>query len=61
MLRQVRKHGRKKWKKDSEYHRRSIAEMTMFRLKVAVGDRVSVRKFDNQASELFIQMQSAQS
>ena len=53
-LRQIRKHGRKKWKKDSGHHRRSIAEMTMFRLKVTVGDRVSARKFDNQASELFI-------
>jgi transposase len=53
-LRQIRKHGRKKWKKDSGYHRRSIAETTMFRLKVTFGDRVSARKFDNQASELFI-------
>jgi hypothetical protein len=26
----------------------------MFRLNVTVGDRVSVSKFDNQASELFI-------
>ena len=53
-LRQIRKHGRKKWKKDTGYHRRSIAETTMFRLKVTGGDRVSARKFDNQASELFI-------
>jgi transposase len=53
-LRKIRKHGRKKWKKDAGYHRRSIAETTMFRLKVTFGDRVSARKFDNQASELFV-------
>lgn len=32
-LRYIRKHGRKKWKRDSHYHRRSLAETTMFRLK----------------------------
>lgn len=53
-LRHIRRHGRKKWKKDSKYHRRSIAETTMFRLKVTFGGGVSARKFDNQASELFI-------
>ncbi len=26
----IRKHGRKKWKRDSNYHRRSLAETTMF-------------------------------
>jgi Transposase DDE domain len=53
-LRPIRKHGRKKWKKDSNYHRRSMAETTMFRLKVTFGGGVSARKFENQASELFI-------
>nr|ELS32233.1 transposase IS4 family protein [Pseudanabaena biceps PCC 7429] len=32
-LRYIRKHGRKKWKRDSGYHRRSLAETTMFRFK----------------------------
>ena len=32
-FRYVRKHGRKKWKHDLGYHRRSLAETTMFRLK----------------------------
>jgi hypothetical protein len=53
-LRYIRRHGRKKWKQDSGYHRRSISETTMFRLKVTFGDRVSARKFENQASELLI-------
>jgi transposase len=53
-LRSIRKHGRKRWKRDSGYHRRSIAETTMFRLKTIFGGNLSARKFDNQAVELFI-------
>ena len=54
-LRYIRKHGRKKWKKDSQYHRRSLAETTMGRHKREFGGVVSSRTFDNQAVELFIQ------
>lgn len=54
-LRYIRKHGRKKWKRDSNYHRRSLAETTMFRLKTIFGGRVRSRKFDNQAVELLLQ------
>ncbi|HEY9620546.1 MAG TPA: IS5/IS1182 family transposase, partial [Crinalium sp.] len=36
------------------YHRRSLAETTMFRFKTIFGDRLSSRKFNNQAVELFI-------
>jgi transposase len=53
-LRSIRKHGRKRWKRDSGYHRRSIAETPMFRFKTIFGGNLSARKFDNQAVELFI-------
>jgi transposase len=53
-LRYIRKHGRKKWKRDANYHRRSLAETTMFRFKTIFGGNLSSRKFDNQAVELFI-------
>lgn len=53
-LRYIRKHGRKRWKQDYHYHRRSIAETTMFRLKIIFGGNLCARKFDNQAVELFI-------
>lgn len=53
-LRCIRKHGRKQWKRDSNYHRRSLAETTMFRFKTIFGGSLSARKFDNQAVELFI-------
>ena len=47
--------GRKGWKEESEYHRRSKAENTMFRLKTIFGGKISSREFENQAVELFIQ------
>jgi transposase len=53
-LRYIRKHGRKKWKRDANYHRRSLSETTMFRFKTIFGSRLSSRTFDNQAVELFI-------
>jgi hypothetical protein len=53
-LRSIRKHGRKRWKQDSGYHRRSIAETTMFRFKTIFGGNLSARQFGNQAVELFI-------
>ncbi|MEO1619544.1 MAG: IS5 family transposase [Cyanobacteria bacterium J06632_3] len=54
-LRAIRKHGRRGWKKKASYHRRSIAESTMFRLKVTFGGKVRSRLFDNQAVELLLQ------
>jgi hypothetical protein len=53
-LRHIRKHGRKQWKRDANYHRRSLAETTMFRFKAIFGGNLSSRKFENQAVELFI-------
>ena len=54
-LRYIRKYGRKQWKRDHDYHRRSLAETTMGRHKRAFGGVVSSRRFENQATELFIQ------
>jgi hypothetical protein len=54
-LRSIRKHGRKQWKQDSRYHRRSLAETAMFRHKTAFGGKVRSRKFENQATELLCQ------
>ena len=54
-LRKIRLVGRKKWKRLINYHRRSIAETTMFRLKTAFGGKVSSRKMDRQTNELKVQ------
>ncbi len=52
--RQIRKVGRKAWKRQSNYHRRSLVETTMFRFKTIFAGNLSSRNFDNQAVELFI-------
>jgi hypothetical protein len=54
-LRYIRKHGRKKWKRDCNCPRRSLAETTMFRLKAIFRGNLRSRKFDNQAAELLLQ------
>lgn len=53
-IRDIRKVGRKKWKQESGYHRRSLAETAIFRLKTIFGGELSPRKFDGQAVELFV-------
>ena len=53
-LRQIRKVGRKQWKQASNYHRRSLAETTMFRFKTIFGDRVQTRRIENQFKELLL-------
>jgi hypothetical protein len=53
-LRSIRKHGRKKWKEDAGYHRRSLAETTVFRYKVTFGDKLQSRTIENQFTEMFI-------
>lgn len=46
--------ARKKWKIESDYHTRSIAETTMFRYKIIFGDRLLSHNFDNQKTEMLI-------
>ena len=54
-LRRIRQVGRKRWKEESGYHRRSIAETTVFRLKTIFGGQLRRRHIDNQARETFLQ------
>lgn len=51
-LRRIRKVGRKKWKKESHYHRRSLVETAMMRVKKIFGSNLSSRRFQNQATEM---------
>lgn len=50
-LRRIRQIGRAAWKHECGYHRRSLAETTMFRLKTIFGDRVTARSFAGQAAQ----------
>ena len=53
-LRRIRKVGRKQWKRESDYHRRSLAETTVFRFKTIFVDRLQSRQIDNQFKELML-------
>ena len=50
-IRMIRKYGRKKWKRKVGYHRRSLAETTMFRYKTIFGGTLYSRTFDRQKTE----------
>lgn len=43
--------GKKAWKTHSGYHRRSLAETALFRLKTLFGERLSHRRFETQTTQ----------
>ena len=53
-IREIKKIGRKKWKEKHKYHRRSVSETAMYRLKTLLGDKLASREFQRQANEVFI-------
>lgn len=50
-VKRIEEIGRKEWKEEIGYHRRSLAETAMFRYKIIFGDKSSARTDDNQATE----------
>ena len=50
-IKQVRLLGRKAWKQQAGYHRRSLAETGMFRVKTLLGRRLSCHTLENQCVE----------
>ncbi len=50
-LRQIRRVGRKRWKQESGYHRRSLAETAVFRFKIIFGTTLSARTLPRQITE----------
>lgn len=53
-LRLVRKKGKPKWKREANYHQRSLAETGVFRFKTIFSDRLQSRKQANQFQEMII-------
>ncbi len=53
-LRRIRQIGRKGWKEESGYHRRSLVETAMFRVKTIFGGSVASRRPAQQATEVGI-------
>ena len=48
----IQQHGRKEWKQQSGYHRRSLVENGFYRYKQLLGDRLSSRQLPNQCAEV---------
>lgn len=53
-LRYIRQHGGAKWKREHDYHRRSLAETAMFLMKTVFGQQLSVRRLGTQATQVGI-------
>lgn len=53
-VKEVQENGSKTWKQNNSYHRRSLAETAMFRIKTLFGDRLKSRQFESQAVESFV-------
>ena len=53
-LRRIRKIGRAAWKEESGYHRRSLGETAIFRMKTIFGGGIASRKAAQQAKEVGI-------
>ena len=53
-IRRIRKVGRRRWKKESGYHRQGRVENTFFRMKSIVGGRLRARHADAQATEALL-------
>ena len=44
--------GRKEWKIENGYHRRSLSEVAMYRYKTILGGSLNARKFESQVTEV---------
>ncbi len=54
-LRAIRKHGRSIWKEEIHYHRRSLSETMMYRVKTIFTGEVSSRCLESQTTELLLE------
>lgn len=54
VVRNIRQLGRKNWKKQSGYHKRSLAETAMYRIKTIFGSLLRARIFENQSTEALL-------
>jgi len=54
VVKNVRELGRKEWKIQADYHRRSLAETAMFRIKTLIGNRLSTRTLQHQKTEVAV-------
>ena len=50
-IREIRRNGRRQWKESIGYHRRSLSETAMYRMKCCFGDHLKNRLIQNQQTE----------
>ena len=50
-IREIRRHGRRQWKERVGYHRRSLSETAMYRMKCCFGDHLKNREIPDQRTE----------
>lgn len=50
------KRGKRRWKKEVDYHRRSLVETAMHRLKAHMGSNIRARKQENQVVEMGVKI-----
>jgi hypothetical protein len=50
-IREIRRCGRRRWKEGVGYHRRSLSETAMYRMKCCFGDHLKNREIENQRTE----------
>jgi hypothetical protein len=50
-IREIRRRGRRQWKERVGYHRRSLSETAMYRMKCCFGDHLKNRLLQNQKTE----------
>lgn len=53
-VKKIRELGRKEWKIQADYHRRSLAETAMFRVKTLLGNRLSTKTLQHQKTEVAV-------
>lgn len=53
-IRAIRRGGRRKWKRESGYHRRSIVETTMYRMKHIFGPGLKSKRIARQRTEALV-------
>ena len=51
-IRTIRRYGRRRWKERIGYHRRSLSETAMYRMKCCFGDHLKNRLISNQRTEV---------
>lgn len=55
-IQEIRQKNRKQWKEESGYHRRSLSETAMYRIKTICGPQLYSRKFESQQTETLLKI-----